>query len=409
MTSSSSVQDPRFAELSGCSYSERPLYFDYNATTPVDPEVLDEILPFFRDEFGNPSSHHAYGRRAKLAIERARSQVASLIGCAEDEIVFTSGGTESTNLALRGVAYSREGRRHIVTSSFEHPATAKTCEWLERRGFRVSRAAVRPDGCIDSKAIARLIDDDAQLVTLIHAHNELGTIQPISEVAQLARQKGAFLHCDAAQTVGKVAVDVDALGVDLLTIAGHKVYAPKGVGALYVRKGTPFRPALAGAGHERGRRPGSENVAGIVGLGKACEIAGQRMVASMMQQRGLREHLLGLLRNRVPGLVLHGESSSRLPNTLFLTFPGIHGTRLLAAVPDIAASTGSACHSELDGPCAALLAMGLSVSEATGPVRLSLGRGTTVEDVERAAERLGAAWRELKGPLERADRIARVE
>jgi cysteine desulfurase len=367
------------------------------------------MLPFFREEFGNPSSQHPYGRRAKLALERARSQVAGLIGCAEEEIVFTSGGTESTNLAVHGVAYSRADRRHIVTSSFEHPATARSCECLERRGFRVTRAAVGPAGCVDSEAIGHLIDGRTQLVTLMHANNELGTIQPVSEVARFARRKGAFLHCDAAQSVGKVPVDVDALGVDLLTIAGHKVYAPKGVGALYVRKGTPFQPALAGGGHEGGRRPGSENVAGIVGLGKACEIAGRRMVGDMMQQRGLREHFLGLLRIRVPGLVLHGESSNRLPNTLFLTFPAVHGARLLAAAPDVAASTGSACHAELDGPCAALMAMGLSVSEATGPVRLSLGRGTTVEDVERAAERLGSAWRELKGPLALAEQVARVQ
>jgi cysteine desulfurase len=375
----------------------KPIYLDYNATTPVAPEVLEEMLPFLREDFGNPSSVHAYGRRAHEAIDRARAQVASIIGARAEEVVFTASGTEATNLAIRGVVYARPERPKVVTSAFEHPATAQTCAWLERHGARLARAGVERDGCISAETIGRLVDDQTAIVTVIHAHNELGTIQPIAEIAAHAHRRGAVMHADAAQSLGKIPVDVDALGVDLLTIAGHKLYAPIGIGALYIRSGTPVDSVITGGGQESGRRPGTENVAGIVALGKACEIAERDMVSSRMRIRGLRDHLLARLRGQVPGLVLHGHPSERLPNTLFVSFPGIAGGRLLESVPEIAASTGSACHAGSEAPSDALMAIGVSASEAIGPIRLSLGRASTVEEAERAADLLASAWRQLVG------------
>lgn len=373
----------------------KPIYLDYNATTPVAPEVLDAMLPFLRDEYGNPSSGHAYGRRAHEAVERARDQVAALTGAFAEEIVFTASGTEATNLALRGAVLARPDRTRLVTSSFEHPATAETCAWLERHGLRVSRAPVERDGRVAVQKLAALVDDETLIVTVMHASNELGTVQPIAEISAQAREKGALAHTDAAQTLGKIPVDVNALGVDLLTIAGHKLYAPKGIGALYVRRGAKLEPVITGAGHERGLRPGTENVAGIVGLGKACELAERVMVTERMRLKALCNQLLEGLRAQVPGIVLHGHASDRLPNTLFVSFPGVAGGDLLEAVPQIAASTGSACHSGSGSPCASLLAIGVPAEEAIGPVRLSLGRGTTVQEVEKAAELLSAAWRSL--------------
>jgi cysteine desulfurase len=374
----------------------KPIYLDYNATTPVAPEVLDAMLPFLREEYGNPSSSHAYGRRARDAIEHARAQVAALLGANADEIVFTGSGTEATNLALRGAVLACRDRRHVITTSFEHPATAETCAWLERHGCRVSRAPVERDGRVKPQKVAALLDGDALIVSVMHAHNELGTLQPIAEIARVARDNGALMHTDVAQSLGKVAVDVDALGVDLLTIAGHKLYAPKGIGALYVRRGTRLEAVITGAAHERGRRRGTENVAGIVGLGKACELAERVMLVERMRLKGLRDELLGRLRAQVPGIVLHGHATERLPNTLLVSFPGIPGHELLEALPEIAASTGSACHAGSDAPCASLLAIGVPPDEAIGPVRLSLGRGTTVEEIERAAELFAQAWRRLR-------------
>jgi len=377
------------------STEARPIYLDYNATTPVAPDVLEAMLPFLREEHGNPSSAHAYGRRAHEAVEQARSQVGALIGAGADEIVFTASGTEASNLAIRGAVAARPDRPHVVTSAFEHPATAATCAWLERHGVGVSRAAVESDGRVAPGKLAALVSARTALITVMHANNEIGTVQPIAQIARVARRHGALMHTDAAQTLGKIPVDVDALGVDLLTIAGHKLYAPKGVGALYVRRGTRLEPVITGAGHERGLRPGTENVAGIVGLGRACEIAEREMLGERMRLRALRDELLGKLRSRVPGLVLHGHPTERLPNTLFVSFPGVDGNQLLAAVPQIAASTGSACHAGSHAPCASLLAIGVPPEQAAGPVRLSLGRATTVEETERAAELLARAWQTL--------------
>lgn len=373
------------------------IYLDYNATTPVAAEVLDAMLPFLREAYGNPSSAHLAGRRAHEAIETARAQVAKLIGAAADEIVFTSGGTEATNMALRGIVLAQPQRRHIVTSSFEHPATADTCLMLERQGLRVTRVPVGADGRVRAQDVARALGEGLALVSVMHANNEIGTIQPIAEISRLAKKRDALVHTDAAQTLGKIPVDVGALGVDLLTIAGHKLYAPKGIGALYISRGTRLERLLAGAGHERGLRPGTENVAGIVALGKACAIAERDLSSEQMRLRGLREHLLAKLRGSIDGLVLHGHPTERLPNTLFVSFPRVSGARLLAGLPEIAASTGSACHAGSDSPCASLLAIGVDPGEAVGPVRLSLGRNTTLQDVVQAAERLISAWKQLRG------------
>ena len=373
----------------------RPIYLDYNATTPVAPEVVEAMLPYFSKDFGNPSSSHAYGRRVHEAVERARLQVAAFIGASPEEIVFTGSGTEATNLALRGTASANPQRRHIVTTTFEHPATTETVASLERTGLSVSRAPVESDGRVAPEKIAALVQNDTLIVTVMHAHNEIGTIQPVADVAKAARSKGVLVHTDAAQTLGKVPVDVDALGVDLLTIVGHKFYAPQGVGALFIRRGTGVDPVITGAGHERGIRPGTENVAGIVGLGRACELAERVMVTERMRQRALRDRLLEALRVAVPELIVHGHPTERLPNTLFVTFPGVAGAKLLEVVPELAASTGSACHTGVDAPCASLLAIGVPSEKAVGPVRLSLGRSTTVEEIERAAGLLTAAWRQL--------------
>ncbi|HKA46473.1 MAG TPA: cysteine desulfurase family protein [Burkholderiales bacterium] len=376
------------------------IYLDYNATTPVAPEVLDVMLPFLREGYGNPSSSHAVGRRAHEAVEAARAQVAGLIGAAADEIIFTSGGTEATNLALRGVVAAHPYRRHVITSTFEHPATAETCLMLEQQRLRITRVPVGSDGRMRAEDVGQVLGATPALVTVMHANNEIGTIQPIAEISHLAKKRDAVVHTDAAQSLGKIPVNVGTLGVDLLTIAGHKLYAAKGVGALYARRGTALERVLAGAGHERGLRPGTENVAGIVGLGKACEIAGRGLVAEQARLSVLRESLLAKLCAGVEGLVLHGHRTERLPNTLFVGFPGVNGARLLDAVPEIAASTGSACHSGSDAPCASLLAIGVAAAEAVGPVRLSIGRYTTGNDVEQAAERLTSAWRKLHAAAE---------
>jgi cysteine desulfurase len=373
-----------------------PIYLDHNATTPILPVVVEAMLPFLREHFGNPSSGHPYGQRAQQAVVRAREQVAALLGCAPDEVVFTGGGTEANNLAIRGVAAAvGAARRHLVTSVVEHPATARPCDHLEVHGFAVARAPVDAHGQVVPAALDGLLRDDTALVTIMLANNETGTVMPLAALAAAARGRGALVHTDAAQAVGKLPVRVDDLGVDLLSVAGHKLYAPKGVGALYVRRGTPLAPVLLGAGHERGLRPGTENVAGIVGLGAACAAAladGPREAARV---RRLRDELWARLRAAVPGLVLNGHPTERLPNTLNVAFPGVAGSAVLAAAPEVAASTGSACHEGAETASAVLLAQGLAPAVALGAVRLSLGRGTTPDEVAAAAAALARAWGEV--------------
>lgn len=376
--------------------NKHPIYLDHNATTPLLPEVVEAMLPYLTDHFGNPSSGHVYGQRVKEAVESARRQVASLIGAEASEIFFTSGGTEANNLAIRGSVRADRERKRIVTSVIEHPATEAPCRLLEKHGFDVTRMGVDRTGRVSEARIEEAVDDRCALITLMHANNETGTIQPITEAARMARAVGTVTHTDAAQSVGKVEIHVDELGVDLLSIAGHKLYAPKGVGALYIRKGTKITPVLRGAGHEHGLRPGTENVASIVGLGAACAIAESTMSEESSRVNTLRDKLWELLKSRIPGVELNGHETERLPNTLNVRFPGVRGSVVLAQAPEVAASTGSACHEGGESASSVLLATGLTDEEALGAVRLSLGRGTSLDDVYRAAESLVLAWRQLE-------------
>jgi cysteine desulfurase len=375
-----------------------PTYLDHNATTPTHPEVIEEMLPWLKEHFGNPSSTHVYGRRARAAVDRAREQVAALLVCKPEEVFFTSGGTEANNLSILGVAEGVEDRRrHAVTSEVEHPATARPCDRLQRQGWEITRLPVDDAGMVVVDSARRFVHGDTALLTVMLANNETGTVMPIRRLADIAHSKGALVHTDAAQAVGKIPVRVNDLGVDLLSVAGHKLYAPKGVGVLYVRQGTPIRPVLLGAGHERGLRPGTENVPYITGLGKACEIAARDLETEAVRVQTLRDELWKLLSAAVPGLRLNGHQSERLPNTLSLLFPGVSGSSVLAAAPEVAASTGSACHEGVESPSAVLLAMGLEAAPALGAVRLSLGRGTSKKQVQDAARALVRAWKEVEG------------
>ncbi len=374
---------------------EDPIYLDHNATTPVHPEVFDAMAPYLRGGFGNPSSGHVFGACAKSAVEHARAAVAALIACAPEEVVFTSGGTESNNLSILGLADAHPTRRHIVTSVVEHPATCLPCTWLAERGYEISWLGVDGEGRVDLAAARGALRDDTLLVTLMLANNETGAMQPVAEVAAAARARGAYVHTDAAQAVGKVPVDVDALDVDLLSIAGHKLYAPKGIGALYLRGDLTVTPMLLGGGQERGISPGTENVPHIVGLGRACEIAAADLEVEAQRQRALTDRLWGILAEGVPGLRRNGPERERLPNSLNVSFPGVFGSALLGALDGLAASTGSACHEGQENPSAVLTAMGLSRDEALGAVRLSVGRSTTAAQMDDAATMLVGAWRSI--------------
>jgi cysteine desulfurase len=373
------------------------IYLDFNATTPVLPEVLDAMLPYLRDGFGNPSSDHAQGIRAREGLELARSQVAALIGASASEIIFTSCATESSNLAIRGVAATRATPGRIVTSSIEHPATTSPCAELETRGWTITRVRPRSNGIVDVADVEHALGPDVAIVTLMHANNEIGTIQPVGDVAVRAHAVGAVVHTDAAQSIGKIPVRVDDLGVDLLTIAGHKVYAPKGIGALYVRRGTVVQPVLRGAGQEHGLRPGTENVASIVALGRACELAGERLTAERFRLGQLRDQLWERLRAAIPGVAMNGDAEQRLPNTLSVRFPAVDGARVLAAARGVAASTGSACHSGQLLPPDVVVQLGVDPESALGTVRLSLGFTTTADHVTRAADTLTSAWQAVTG------------
>jgi cysteine desulfurase len=371
------------------------IYLDFNATTPILPEVLEAMLPFLREGFGNPSSDHARGRHARNAVETARGQVAALIGASASEIVFTSCATESSNLAIRGVAATRAVPARIVTSTIEHPATSRPCAELEQDGWTVTRVRPHDNGIVQASDVERALGPDVALVTVMHANNEIGTIQPIREIAARARAIGALTHTDAAQSLGKIPVRVEDLEVDLLTLAGHKVYAPKGVGALYVRRGTVIQPVLYGATQEFGLSPGTENVASIVGFGRACELAGSRLVTEAARIRELRDQLWHRLQSAIPGLVLHGDLERRLPNTLSVRFPQVSGAQVLGEAREVAASTGSACHAGELQPSDVIVQLGVDPSSALGTVRLSLGVTTSTDEVTRAADALAAAWQRL--------------
>ncbi|MBK8639290.1 MAG: cysteine desulfurase [Chromatiaceae bacterium] len=371
-----------------------PIYLDYNATSPIDPQVLEAMLPWLREGFGNPSSDHPYGRQARAAIALARSQVADLIGAQPEEILFTGCATEANNLAILGAARALRGRgRHAIASAIEHPSVAGPMGYLRGLGWEVTVLPVDGYGRVAPAALTAALRDNTALVSVMHANNEVGTLAPITELAALARRRGALFHTDAAQSVGKLPVDVAALGVDLLTLAGHKCYAPKGVGALFVRAGTPLEPILFGAGHERGLRPGTENVPHIVGFGAATTLAQRRLPALAERLSRQRDALHARLTAAIPGLALNGHPDERLPNTLNVSFPRVSGRELLARTPEVAASVGSACHAEGAEVSGVLGAMGLAPERTLGAVRLSIGEPTTDEDIDRGADALAATWR----------------
>ena len=381
----------------------KPIYLDYNATTPIDPAVIDAMLPYLREHYGNPSSTHSYGKTTHDAIDRARAQVAALLGAQSDEIVFTAGGTEASNQALKGAVFARlQGnlgtlQDHIITSAVEHPATLKPCAFLQKLGCAVTILPVDRYGLVDPDAVRKALTPATTIVSIMHANNEVGTIQPIREIANIVKKHGALMHTDAAQSLGKVPVDVGALEVDMLSVAGHKVYAPKGVGVLFVRRGVKLEPLLHGAGHEGGRRAGTENVPYIVGLGKACDIAQQMLPAATAKLQSLRDRLWHRLCEGLgERITLNGHPDQRLPNTLNVNFVGQVGAELLARVPEIAASTGSACHEGQIELSPVLAAMGVAPALGKGAVRLSVGRFTTVEEIDRAAEALIEATRVLR-------------
>jgi cysteine desulfurase len=375
----------------------KPVYLDNNGTTPVDPAVLRAMLPYLGDEFGNPSSAHVLGRRARDAVEAARAEVASLIGAFPDEILFTSGGTESSNIAIRGAASGNPVRNAIVTTAIEHPATEACCAFLEAQGKKVTRIAPNADAMVDPERFIAAIDGNTALATIIHAQNETGTLQPVAEISAAARKHGALVHADVAQSVGKIAVNVDELGVDLLSIAGHKLYAPKGIGALYIRRGIDLPPLLLGAGQEHGRRAGTENVAYIVALGEACRIAKVHLQSGSHELQNRADEFHARLTREIPGIRLVGHRVQRLPNTLNVLFPEVSGRTLLERCPGVLASNGSACHADSEEPSAILTVLGIPPHEALGSVRLSLGRHTSRAELEIAASQLIAAWRTLAG------------
>ena len=378
--------------------NNRPIYLDYNATTPLDPEVIEAMRPYLEEHFGNPSSSHSYGRKAREAVETARAQVAALLNCAPGEVIFTSGGTESNNHAIRGIALARRDHgKHIITSQVEHPAVSGVCERLQQEGFEVTYVPVDEYGLVSVQDIEKAIRKETILITLMHANNEVGTIQPIEQVAALARRRGIVFHTDAAQSAGKIPVDVRALGVNLLSIAGHKLYAPKGVGALYIREGINLGRLMEGAGQERGRRPGTENVLGIVGLGKACEVALRDLAANHEHMRRMRDRLETGLRDRIPSLRVNGDREKRLPNTLSVSIRGVDGNVLLGWIEEtVAASAGAACHSGRVEVSHVLRAMRVPEEWARGTLRLSTGRTTSEAEIDSAvalvAEAVDRLW-----------------
>jgi cysteine desulfurase len=362
-------------------------YFDHNATTPVDPEVLEVMLPFLGQEFGNASSIHSAGQRARAAVEAARASVAALLGAKPSEIVFTSGGTEADNLAVLGTLAAAGGaKRHLITSRIEHPAVLGACHALGRRGVEISYLPVGRDGIVDPGDVRKALRPETALISVMHANNELGTVQPIEEIGRIAAEADVIFHSDAVQSAGKLPLDVNQLGVDLLSISAHKLYGPKGVGALYVRTGTVLVAQFHGGHDERDRRPGTENVAGIAGLGKAAELARRHLAEDAGRLRGLRDRLERELLAAVPEARLNGDAQRRVPNTANISFLGAGGEALVIALDlkGIACSTGAACSSGAIEPSHVLTAIGLSPLEARASLRISLGRGTTAEEIDYA-------------------------
>jgi cysteine desulfurase len=373
------------------------VYLDYNATTPVDPRVAEAMWPYLRELFGNPSSLHSYGVDAKEAVDTARAQVATLLGCQAEEVVFTSGGSESNNTAIKGVVFRlRQKGYHVITTQIEHSAVISPCQFLEQLGFFVTYLPVDQYGTVSVRDVEAAIRPTTILISIMHANNEVGTIQPIAAIGKLARARGILMHTDAAQSVGKIPALVDELNVDLLTVAGHKFYAPKGVGALYIRRGLEIEPLIHGASHESGRRAGTENVPLVVALGKACELATNELDSRWAHVVTLRDYLHDNLKKMFGArLHLNGHPTERVPNTLNVSFEGHTGQELLQKIPEVAASTGSACHAKSREMSHVLRAMGVPERVGCGAVRFSLGQWTTASDVDQLLELL--QLRVLKG------------
>ncbi len=373
-----------------------PIYLDYNATTPIDKEVAGVMKPFLNELFGNPSSSHEFGIRTRKAVETARNQVAVMIGCSREEIIFTSGGTESNNFAIKGVALAnRHKGNHIITTSIEHPAVIEVCKYLASNGFRITYLPVDEYGWVDPDNVKKAITSETILITVMHANNEVGTIQPIEEIGEIARMRQVLFHTDAAQSVGKIDVDVNRMKVDLLSIAGHKLYAPKGIGALYVRKGVKLEKLIHGADHEMNQRAGTENILEISGLGMACEIARRDLEKNMLYMSSTRNALFKGITKVIPDVKLNGHPEKRLPNTLSLSFRGIEANTLLSELSGIAASAGAACHTDNIEISSVLKAMHVPEEFAMGTIRFSTGKYTTQAEIERASELVISAVKRL--------------
>jgi len=373
------------------------IYLDYNATTPIDHEVAAAMIPFIEEKWGNPSSSHQIGREARAALEMSRGQVAGLLKCSTQEVIFTSGGTESNNAALKGVAWAlRKKGRHVITSRIEHPSILQPAILLMEYGWEVTFLPVDSQCMVDPDDVRRAVRKDTVLISIMHANNETGSIQHISEIGAIARARGIYFHSDAAQSVGKVETYVEDMGVDFLTVAGHKVYAPKGIGALYIRDGAALEPLLHGGGQEGGRRGGTENVILAAALGAACEIAGRRRHDDADRQRRLRDQLFESIVSEIPDVVLNGPKDKRLPNTLNIAFPGLTGGEILDGIPGLCASTGAACHDRSVTLSHVLAAMGVPKEVGMGAIRLTVGRYTTEEEIHQAASWIVAAVKKTK-------------
>jgi cysteine desulfurase len=377
--------------------SNEPIYLDYNATTPIDKCVADAMLPYLYGSFGNPSSSHIFGIQAKKAIDKARAQVAILLGCNENEVVFTSGGTESNNLALKGAAYANQSKgNHIITSAIEHPAVVKVCDFLETKGFRITKLPVDKNGSVKLEDVRFAICSQTILISIMHANNEVGTIEPIKEIEKIAHSHDIVVHTDAAQSIGKIPVRVDDLGVDLLSIAGHKIYAPKGVGVLYIRDGTEIEKIIHGADHERNLRAGTENVLEVVGLGKACELIEKKLGGYSAHYKKTRDMLEQKISQDLPWVKINGNLENRLPNTSNISFKEIQANRILSEFSTVAASAGAACHADNVQISHVLDAMHIPEEIAMGTIRFSTGRNTTEKEIEKAATEVVKVIRNLQ-------------
>ena len=378
----------------------RRVYLDHNASTPVHPEVVAEMLPYFGETYGNPSSVHAFGRAAREGLDLARERVARFLAVRPDEVVFTSGGTESDNVGVKGLAWAR-GRGHIITSRIEHHAVLRTCEALETQGFTVTYLPVDGDGRVDPDDVRRAIRSDTVAITIMHANSEVGTIQPVAAIGAIAREHGVTLHVDAVQTFGKIDLDVAAWGIDLLSFSGHKIYGPKGVAGLYVRKGVKMVAVQHGGEHERRRRAGTENVPGIVGLGKAVEVRARDMAEEARRVAALRDRLWDGIRTRVPEVRLNGHPTERLPGTANISYRHVESESIVLGLDlkGIAVSAGSACTAGSVEPSYVLVAMGVPLDWAMGAVRSSLGRSTTADDVDYVVESVEPIVRKLRGAV----------